>query len=78
MGFTGGSSGKESTCIVGDMGSIPGAGKIPTQGGKYQPTLVFLLRNPMGRGAWQVTVHGVAESDTSEHAHTWMFINILQ
>ena len=31
-----------------------------------QPTLVFLPGNPMGRGACRATVHGVAESDTTE------------
>ena len=25
---------------------------------------------PMDRGAWQATVRGVAESGTTEHAHT--------
>ena len=27
---------------------------------KWQPTLVFLLENPMNRGTWQAIVHGVA------------------
>ena len=27
--------------------------------GKWQPTPVFLLGNPMDRGAWWATVHGV-------------------
>ena len=27
----------------------------------------------MDRGAWQVTVHGVAESDMNEHKHTFLF-----
>ena len=28
--------------------------------GKWQPTPVFLLGNPTGRGAWWAAVHGVA------------------
>ena len=31
---------------------------------KWQPTPVFLLGNPMDRGAWHATVHGVAKSWT--------------
>ena len=30
---------------------------------------ILAWRNPMGRGAWRVTVHGVTkEPDTTEHA----------
>ena len=32
MGFPGGSAGKESTCSVGDLGSIPGLGRSPGEG----------------------------------------------
>ena len=32
MGFSGGSAGKESTCDVGDLGSIPGLGRSPGEG----------------------------------------------
>ena len=46
---------------TGDWGSIPGGGKIPWCR-QQQPTPVFLLGNPMDRGPWQDTVHGVAES----------------
>ena len=41
MGFPGGSDGKESTCSVGDPGSIPGTGRSPG-GGHGNPTPVFL------------------------------------
>ena len=35
MGFPGGSDGKESTCHVGDLGSIPGLGRSPGEGNSY-------------------------------------------
>ena len=38
-------------------------GKIPWRRA-WQPTPVFLPENPMDRGAWRATVHGVAESRT--------------
>ena len=41
--FSGSSDSKESVCNVGDLGSIPGLGKIPWRR-KWQPTPVFLLR----------------------------------
>ena len=41
MGFPGGSDGKESTCNVGDLGSIPGLGRSPG-GGHGNPTPTFL------------------------------------
>ena len=34
--------------------------------GKWQPTPVSFLENPMGRGAWWATLHGSQESDTTE------------
>ena len=35
MGFPGGSAGNESTCNVGDLGSIPGLGRSPGEGKGY-------------------------------------------
>ena len=35
MGFTGGSTGKESACNVGDLGLIPGLGRSPGEGQGY-------------------------------------------
>ena len=57
-GFPGGSDGKESACNAGDLGSIPGLGKSPEEGNGY-PLLYSCLGNPMDKGAWQGTVHGV-------------------
>ena len=52
-----------------NMGSIPGLGRSPGVGNGY-PLQYSCLRNPMDRGAWWVTVHGVTESDMTEHRHT--------
>ena len=46
-----------------DVGSIPGSGKAPG-GGNSNPLQYSCLGNPMDRGAWWATVHGVAESWT--------------
>ena len=34
-GFPGGSDGKESTCNVGNLGSVPGLGRSPGEGNSY-------------------------------------------
>ena len=69
-GFLGGSDGKESVCHIGDPGSIPGSGRFPGEGNS-NPLQYSCLENPMDRGAWPVTVHRVAESDTTEQlTHT--------
>ena len=63
MGFPGGSGGKESACNEGDLGLIPGLGRSPG-GGHGNPLRCSCLENPMDRGAWWATVHGVAKSQT--------------
>jgi len=52
------SVGKESACNVGDLGSIPGSGRSPGEG-NGNPLQYSCLENPIDRGAWQATVHGV-------------------
>ena len=58
--------GKESTCNAGDAGDvdlIPGLGRSPEEG-HGNPPQYSCLENPMDRGAWWVTVHEVAKSQT--------------
>ena len=55
---------------AGDTGLIPGSGRSPG-GGNSNPFQYSCLENPMGRGAWWVTVHGVAESDMTERTYTY-------
>ena len=62
-GFPGSSVGKESACDVGDVGSIPGSGRSPGKG-NGNPFQYSCLENPMNRGAWLATVHGVTKSQT--------------
>ena len=62
-GFPDSSVGRESARNAGDPGSIPGSGRSPGQGNGC-PLQYSRLENSMGRGAWRVTVHGVAESQT--------------
>ena len=61
QGFPGGSVVKDLPASAGDMGSIPGSGKFPREG-NGNPLQCSCLGNPMDRGAWQATVHGVADS----------------
>ena len=68
-GLTGGGiRGKEPTCQCrrrkrGGFG--PWAGKIPWRRAGHKPQC-SCLENPMDRGAWWATGHGVTELDTTE------------
>ena len=63
LGFLGGASGKESACITRDKSLISGLGRFPEEE-NGNPLQYSCLGNPMDRGAWQATVHGVARSQT--------------
>ena len=53
---------KNPLANTGDAGLIPGVGRSP--GGHGNPLEYSCLENPMDRGAWWATVHGVACSLT--------------
>ena len=46
-----------------DLVLIPGSGRSPG-GGSANPLQYSCLENPMDRGAWRATVHGVTKSWT--------------
>ena len=47
-----------------DVGSVPGSGRSP--GGHGNSVQCSCLENPVDRGAWRATAHGVAESGMTE------------
>ena len=51
LSFPGGSDGKASAYIVGDLGSIPGSGRSPGEG-NGNPLQYSCLENPMDGGIW--------------------------
>ena len=72
LGFPGGSEVKASACNSGDLGSIPGLGRSPGEG-TGNPLQCSSLENPMDRGAWWATVHGVPKSWTRLSDFTFTF-----
>ena len=63
MFIPGSSDGKVSAFNAGDRGSFPGSGKSPGEG-NGNPLQYSCLENPMDKGAWLATVHGVTKSQT--------------
>ena len=69
MGSPGGSVVKNPPANAEDVGSIPGSEKSPGEGND-NPLQYSCLGNPMDRGGWWVTVHGVVkELDKIGRAH---------
>ena len=65
-GFSGGSVIKNPPAKAGDLrdtGLIPGSGRSPGEG-NGNSLQYSCLENPMDRGAWQATFHGVTRSQT--------------
>ena len=49
-----------------DESLIPGSGRSPGRRNS-NPFQYACLKNPTARGGWQATVHGITESDMTEH-----------
>ena len=63
------------------MGSVPGLGRSLSERNGY-PFQDFCLENPMDRGAWWATVHGVAKSGirlkpVSKHTRIFIYYKAL-
>ena len=61
-------------CNAGDLGLIPGLGRSPGEG-NGNPLQYSCLENPVDRGAWRATVHGVAKSRTRLSDFTFTFFH---
>ena len=78
LGFPSGSAAKNPPGNAGDMDSIQESGGSLEEG-NGNPLQNSCLGNPTDRGARQATVHGVAESDTTERlTHTEEFLRHIR
>ena len=61
------------------VGLIPGSGRSPGEG-SGSPPRYSCLENPMNRGAWQATVHGVAKdlvTKQQQQCNIWQNVQTL-
>ena len=65
---------KQSACNAGDPGSIPGLERSPGEG-NGNPLQYACLENPIDRGVWRATVHGVTKVWTRLSAEELMLLN---
>ena len=65
-----------SICNAGNPGSIPGLRRSPGEG-NGSPLQYSCLENPMDRGAWLATAHGVAKSWTQLNNFTKLLVTLI-
>ena len=63
-------SGEEFPCQAADVSLTTELGRSPGKG-NGNPLQCSCLGNPMGRGAWQATVHGVAKKSDHDLANKY-------
>ena len=63
---------KESACNASDWGSIPGLTRSPREG-NGNPLQYSCPENPLDRGAWQITVHGLQSIGHDQTTDTFAF-----
>ena len=69
MGFPGSTSDKEPACKCRRHKRHrldPWVGKIPLEEGMATHSSILAWRIPMDRGAWQIAVRGITESDMTK------------
>ena len=79
LNFPGGSDSKTSAYNAGDQVSIPGWERSPGEG-NGNSLWYPCLENPMDRGTWSATVHGVTKGQTwlkQLSMHAWTFKQLL-
>ena len=75
LGFPGGSvEMKPPAKQERDTGSIPGSGRSPGEG-NGKPLQYSCLENPMDRGVWRITVHGVSKEGSQQSNMTYRLNN---
>ena len=63
-------------CNAGVAGLTPGAGRSPC-GGNGNTLQFSCLKNPIDRGAWRATLHGVTKSHTRLSNCVYMYVYLI-
>ena len=75
-GFPGGSVVKNLPANTGDVGSIPGTGRSP-EVGNGSVLQYSCLGNPVDRGVWQATVHGLTKDSMTKTSANSMCVIVF-